>query len=92
MSGTKVFWPNFCFKVQYYSATPPTSSFFTTEKQMLVECMNTRVHFFFGPTLFPLYINDLPDGMIGKLVMYVIRDINLLDSTERPKASDQLRH
>ena len=41
-----------------------------------------------GPTLFLLYINDLPDGMVSKLVMYA-DDTTLFNSTERPKVSTQ---
>ena len=43
-----------------------------------------------GPTLFLLYINDLPDGMVSKLVMYA-DDTTLFNSTERPKVSTQQR-
>lgn len=43
-----------------------------------------------GPTLFLVYINDLPDGMISKLVMYA-DDTTLFNSTERPKANPQQR-
>ena len=43
-----------------------------------------------GPTLFLLYINDLPDGIICKLVMYA-DDTNLFNSTERPKINSQQR-
>ena len=43
-----------------------------------------------GPTLFLLYINDLPDGMISKLVMYA-DDTTLFNSTERPKVNSQQR-
>ena len=41
-----------------------------------------------GPTLFLLYINDLPDNMISKLVMYA-DDTTLFNSTERKTDSAQ---
>ena len=43
-----------------------------------------------GPTLFLLYINDLPDGVISKLVMYA-DDTTLFNSTKRPKVNSQQR-
>ena len=43
-----------------------------------------------GPTLFLLYINDLPDGIISKLVMYA-DDTTLFNSTERSKVNSQQR-
>ena len=43
-----------------------------------------------GPTLFLLYINDLPDDMVSKLVMYA-DDTTLFNSTDRPTASTQER-
>ncbi|MEL7308994.1 MAG: reverse transcriptase domain-containing protein, partial [Pseudomonadota bacterium] len=43
-----------------------------------------------GPTLFLLYINDLPDGMISKLVMYA-DDTTLFNSSERQKVNPQQR-
>ena len=36
-----------------------------------------------GPTLFLLYINDLPDSIVSQLVMYA-DDTTLFNSTERP--------
>ena len=43
-----------------------------------------------GPTLFLLYINDLPDDLVCKMVMYA-DDTTLFDSIERPKRSTQQR-
>ena len=43
-----------------------------------------------GPTLFLLYINDLPDSIVSKLVMYA-DDTTLFNSIERPKDSAQQR-
>ena len=43
-----------------------------------------------GPTLFLLYINDLPDSIVSKLVMYA-DDATLFNSVERPKSSSQQR-
>ena len=43
-----------------------------------------------GPTLFLIYINDLPDGIASKLVMYA-DDTTLFNSTKRSKVSTQQR-
>ena len=43
-----------------------------------------------GLTLFLLCINDIPDSVISKLVMYA-DDITLFNSTERPEVNSQQR-
>ena len=43
-----------------------------------------------GPTLFLIYINDLPDGIVSKLVMYA-DDTTLFNSIDRPKTNSQQR-
>ena len=43
-----------------------------------------------GPTLFLLYINDLPDNIVSKLVMYA-DDTTLFNSIERPQNCTQQR-
>ena len=56
------------------------------------KCINARVPqgSILGPTVFLLCINDLPDGIISKLVMYA-DDTTLFNSTERPKVNSQQR-
>ena len=43
-----------------------------------------------GPTLFLVYINDLPDCLVSKLVMYA-DDTTLFDSKERLNSNPQQR-
>ena len=56
------------------------------------KCINAGVSqgSILGLTLFLLYINDLPDGIISKLVMYA-DDTALFNPTEQPKVNCQQR-